>query len=310
MKICIIALNKNDYAPQRILESGKKNRHTMHLATWNEVSLDLDSKKIKFVGGKKNLDQFDAIIVRNCKTIIWKGKEKITLHRETLLNLLIEFSRSHKIYFLNQGYLSDYQSQDKLSQQYFLFQNRLPGIPSAYFFENSKTAPHVFPLVSKIADGSLGKQVSKIKDDKQLNQFLADRKRDGEFFLFQKFCPIKNDYRVLVVRERVLGVMKRTAQNGEWRTNFSLGGTTEKGENTISIEKLALKTAKKMKLDYAGIDILEYENKLHIIEINSFAQFKGFEKTFPDVDVAKEIIELVERKVQILKSAKRSKANR
>jgi ribosomal protein S6--L-glutamate ligase len=301
MKICIIALNKKDYAPQKMLMSGKKGGHRIHLATWNEVFLDLGLKKIKFVAGKKKLDQFDAIIVRNCKTIIWKGREKITLHRETLLSLLIEFSRTHNVYFLNQGYLSDYQSQDKLSQQYFLFQNRLPGIPSSYFYENSEMASHNFPLVSKIADGSLGKQVSKIENDKQLNQFLADRKKDGEFFLFQKFCPIKHDYRVLVAGEKVLGVMKRTAQNGEWRTNFSLGGTTAKGENTISIERLALKTAKKMKLDYAGIDILEYKNKLHIIEINSFAQFKGFERTFPDINVAAEIIKLVEKKVYNIK---------
>jgi ribosomal protein S6--L-glutamate ligase len=298
MKICIIALNKTDYAPQRIFGSGNEEGHQMHITTWNEIALKLGPGDIEFTAGKKSLSQFDAIIVRNCKTIIWKGKGKITLHRETIMNLLVEFSRSHHIFFLNNRYLSSYQSQDKLSQQYFLFQNGLPGIPSSYFYEsNSKVSRH-FPLVSKIADGSLGKQVSKIENDKQLNQFLADRKLDGEFFLFQKFCPIDHDYRILVVGNKALGTMKRTARNGEWRTNFSLGGTTAKANRAKALESLALKTAKKMNLDYAGIDILEYKNKLHIIEINSFAQFKGFEKTFTDVDVAGEIIKLVESKIK------------
>ena len=301
MKICIIALNKTDYAPQRIFESGKKEGHNMHIATWNEITLDLGQGKIEFSAGKKRLDKFDAIIVRNCKTIIWKGRGKITLHRETLMSLIVEFSRNHNIFFLNHRYLSGYQSQDKLSQQYFLFQNDLPGIPSSYFYDNNKRIPHPFPLVSKIADGSLGKQVSKIENDRQLNQFLTNRKRDGEFFLFQKFCPIDHDYRILVVGNKALGTMKRTARSGEWRTNFSLGGATARADHAKTLESLALKAAKKMNLDYAGIDILEYKNKLHIIEINSFAQFKGFEIAFPDINVAAEIIKLVEKKYIIVK---------
>jgi len=301
MKICIIALNKNDYAPQRIFESGKKSGHTVHLATWNEVSLEFEKGKTSFMAGKKRLDQFDAIISRNCKTIIKFRQKKTTLHRETLLSLLTEFSRDNGIFFLNQKYLSGYQSQDKLSQQYFLFQNDLPGIPSFYFYDGEKRPPHSFPIVSKIADGSLGKQVSKIKNPKELDGFFRERMRDGEFFLFQKFCPIEHDYRILVIGGKVLGIMKRTAQKGEWRTNFSLGGTTEKVGRDPHLENLALTTAKKMKLDYAGIDILEYKKKLLVIEINSFAQFKGFEKTFPNVDVAKEIIKLTEKRVRILK---------
>lgn len=306
MKICVIALNKNDYAPQRIFESGKKAGHAVHLATWNEVSLEFGKGKIRFMAGKKRLDQFDAIISRNCKTIIKFGRGKTTLHRETLLSLLVEFSRDNGIFFLNQEYLSGYQSQDKLSQQYFLFQNDLPGIPSFYFYDGGGKPPYSFPIVSKIADGSLGKQVSKIKNLKELDRFFTERKKDGEFFLFQKFCPIKHDYRILVIGEKILGIMKRTAQRGEWRTNFSLGGTTEKVGCDPHLENLALTTARKMKLDYAGIDILEYKKKLLVIEINSFAQFKGFEKTFPDAGVAEEIIKLTEKRVRILKKTRRS----
>ena len=95
--------------------------------------------------------------------------------------------------------------------------------------------------------------------------------------------------------------MKRTARSGEWRTNFSLGGATARADHAKTLESLALKAAKKMNLDYAGIDILEYKNKLHIIEINSFAQFKGFEIAFPDINVAAEIIKLVEKKYIIVK---------
>jgi RimK family alpha-L-glutamate ligase len=214
---------------------------------------------------------------------------------------LIEFSRSNNIFLLNHGYLSGYQSLDKLSQQYFLFQNNLPGIPTFYFFDNKKKVPFDFPFVSKIADGSLGKQVSKIENAKQLNNFLENRKTDGEFFLFQKFCKIDHDYRILVVGNKILGIMKRIASSGEWRTNFSLGGTVEKVDRNKPLENLALMTAKQMKLDYAGVDILKYKNHLLVIEINSFAQFGGFEKAFPKVDVAAEVIKFVETRVRYMK---------
>jgi ribosomal protein S6--L-glutamate ligase len=307
MKICIIALNKNDYAPKRIFKCGKKLGHKMYLSTWNEVALELRSGKVKFTSGGETLEHFDAIILRNCKTVIRMGRKKTTLHRETLLRLLVEYSKNNNIFLLNNRYLSDYQSLDKLSQQYFLFQNNLPGIPTHYFFDNKKKVPLNFPFVSKIADGSLGKQVSKIENPKQLNTFLDDRKKDGEFFLFQQFCKIEHDYRILVVGNKTLGIMRRVAKNGEWRTNFSLGGTTEKADRDRSIEKLALLTAKKMKLDYVGVDILRHKGKLLIIEINSFAQFRGFEKTFPGVDVATEVIQLVETKFKKLKESSFSK---
>ena len=92
--------------------------------------------------------------------------------------------------------------------------------------------------------------------------------------------------------------MKRSANKGEWRTNFSLGGNVEKNESNKEMEKIALKTAKKMGFDYLGIDILKNKNKVHIIETNSLPQFGGFEKAFPEVNVAKEIIQLVESKVK------------
>jgi len=103
---------------------------------------------------------------------------------------------------------------------------------------------------------------------------------------------------VLVVGQKVLGIMKRSANKGEWRTNFSLGGNVEKSESNKEMEKIALNTAKKMGFDYLGIDLLENRNKFYIIETNSLPQFKGFEKAFNNINVAKEIIRLVESKIK------------
>ena len=300
MRICIIALNEKDYAPQRIFQEGKKRGHQMHLTTWNDICLDIQKRKIFFRDGKKEFGQFDIIIPRNCKTIVGSKIGKRTLHRETLMRLLVEFAKQNNIYILNQEYLSDYQGLDKLSQQYFFSQKNLPGIQSCYFRRNkNQFAQKIgFPMVAKIADGSLGKQVLKIKNSRELKNFLEERNKDGEFFLFQKFYQIDSDFRVLVVGREALGTMERLPKKGEWRTNFSLGGSLKKAPKDKLIENLAISVAAKMRLDYVGVDILKYKSRLYIIEVNSFAQFKGFEKTFSEINVAEKIIKLTEKKAQ------------
>ena len=92
--------------------------------------------------------------------------------------------------------------------------------------------------------------------------------------------------------------MKRLPKSGEWRTNFSLGGDVVAEKNDPKMIKLSLDIAKKMGFDYVGIDLLKDGGQLHIIETNSLPQFKGFEKAFPKVNVAEEIIRLVEAKVK------------
>lgn len=299
MKICVISYFKSVHAPQRIMHEGKKRGHKMYLTTWEDIYLEVSPKGIYLGDKKRSLDEFDAIIPRSDRYRIEVKGELITRHLDTIFRLIIEYAKEKKIFFLNSTYFSNFQSLDKISQQYFLFKNALPGI-NTYFFtalskikSGKKIAP---PLVSKIAQGSMGKSVFKLNNKKEIEEFIKERNADGCLFLFQDYHPINCDYRVLVVGGKVLGIMRRTAQKGEWRTNFSLGGNVEGCQNNREIEKIALKTAKKMGLDYVGIDMLEDRGKYYIIETNSLPQFKGFEKAFPDINVAKELILLTEKK--------------
>ena len=78
--------------------------------------------------------------------------------------------------------------------------------------------------------------------------------------------------------------MKRSAQKDEWRNNFALGGkvTTHKDPK---MELFAEKVCRKMGIDYAGVDILKTAKGYLVIEVNSFARFEGFEKTYPEKNI-------------------------
>jgi ribosomal protein S6--L-glutamate ligase len=305
MKICIICVNKTDYVPKRIFEEGKKRGHEMYLMTWLDVVVSVDDKEIFIGDRRKPLSEFDAIIPRSPNYSAKEKNKKVIKRLFTLLKLIIEFSKNKNIFVLNENYFTTYASIDKLAQQFFIFSNGLPGIPSKYFSALDRLRKKdtlKYPLVVKTAQGSLGTGVFKANTPRDIASFLKESDTTGKFFVFQKYLKINYDYRVLVIDKKAIGVIKRTASDkNEWRTNVSLGGSACKitKKEGAEIEKLAEKTAKKMSFDYVGVDILKHENKLHIIEVNSLAQFRGFEMAFPEINVGKKIIQLAEKKANI-----------
>lgn len=307
MKICIICVEKKDYAPLRIYQEGIKAGHEVYMTTWSDLLLVIKNKNFYFGDQKRSFAEFNAIIPRSPNfSIKIKGAKKI-VKLGNLLRLLIEYCKDKKIAVLNDNFFVQYQSLDKIAQQFFLFRNDLPGIPSAFFPFSGTLRESFFkyPLVVKTAKGSLGAGVFKISDQKKLKSFIGENSQKGESFLMQKFYPIKSDFRVLVANGKALGVMERSSKGKEWRTNVSLGGAANSfnGRKSVSIKKLAEKVAHKMSFDYVGVDILQDKNRLHVIEVNSLAQFQGFEAAHPKVNVAKEIIEVMEKKsIKIQKS--------
>ena len=105
------------------------------------------------------------------------------------------------------------------------------------------------------------------------------------------------DLRVLVVGGRVLGAMRRTAPEGDFRANITNGGTGQDFPLDDRIRYLALETAKVMGLDIAGVDLLFTPDGYVVCEANSNPGFRGFEE-YCAVDVADRITEYIGFKVQ------------
>ena len=100
------------------------------------------------------------------------------------------------------------------------------------------------------------------------------------------------DLRVLVVGGKVIGAMKRSAPEGDFRANITNGGTGQAYELTDEIEYIARETAKVLNLDIAGIDLLFDSRGFRVCEANSNPGFSGFE-TYCDIDVAEVITDYI-----------------
>ena len=102
------------------------------------------------------------------------------------------------------------------------------------------------------------------------------------------------DIRAFVVDGRVVGAMKRTGREGEFRSNLHRGGTAELIELTHEEEVTAIKAAKALGLHVAGVDMLQSARGPLVLEVNSSPGLEGIEKA-TGLDIAGEIVKFIER---------------
>src|SRR5690606_27068133 len=98
------------------------------------------------------------------------------------------------------------------------------------------------------------------------------------------------DIRALVVGDRVVAAMRRTAKGDEFRSNVHRGGTVAPVDLPLEYEQAAVRSAQIMGLKVAGVDMLEGANGPLVMEVNSSPGLQGIEAA-TNLDVAGAIID-------------------
>jgi RimK family alpha-L-glutamate ligase len=150
------------------------------------------------------------------------------------------------------------------------------------------------PVILKLLSGTHGKGVMLGKDLDEIQASLETVWALNQTLLIQEYVDhdAGTDIRVLVVGGRVLGAMKRRAKLGRFRANVHQGAAVEPYPLTDELEWLALRAAEVMRLDIAGIDLVEAPAGYAVIEVNSAPGFEGFERA-TGRNVAAEILRYV-----------------
>ena len=129
-----------------------------------------------------------------------------------------------------------------------------------------------YPLIIKEAYGSFGEQVYLSNDLETANQIIdCIGYKD---FLMQEFIKESEgkDIRVNVVGDKAIVSMLRENKN-DFRSNISNGGTGSLFEPKQEYIDLAIRAAKALGLDFAGVDVLFGKDGPIICEVNSNPQF-------------------------------------
>jgi RimK family alpha-L-glutamate ligase len=166
---------------------------------------------------------------------------------------------------------------------------------------NDLIATHIgFPCVIKVLVGSFGEGVYLCHSEheyRKLIEFLKNLDNQKKL-LVQEYLGDQPgvDLRVIVVGNKVIGAMKRTAPSGDFRANITIGGKGEPYPVTPEIESIALATTQALGLEIAGVDLLFDKNGFKVCEANSNPGFNGFDH-FCNTNVGFEIVEYVKSKL-------------
>lgn len=144
-----------------------------------------------------------------------------------------------------------------------------------------------YPLVGKEVYGSMGNNVYLLKNRKEFEEFEFIHRYNPR--IYQEFIETSYgvDYRLIVIGGKFVAAMKRVNNNGDFRSNLARGGRGLPFNPPLSYIETAEKVCRALKLDYAGVDLLEGRNKEPVLsEVNSNAFVTGIEET-TDINVCR-----------------------
>ena len=288
MKIAILSRNRKLYSTQRLIEACEQRGHEPKVLDVLRTYMDIASSKPEAHFKGEPLPQFDAVIPRIGASITFYGTavlRQFEMMDAFPLNESVAISRS----------------RDKL-RSLQLLSRRGVGLPKTGYAHDPDDIQDLIkmvggaPLVIKLLEGTQG-----------IGVVLAETKKAAESVI-EAFMGLKAnimvqeyikeaggaDIRCLIVGGKVVAAMKRQAQPGEFRSNLHRGGTASLVKLTPAERATAVKAAKVMGLNVAGVDVLRSERGPLVMEVNSSPGLEGIE-TATGKDVAGMIIEFIEK---------------
>ena len=247
-------------------------------------------------------EQFDLTVTREDKRSILIDGESVALPDVLIPRMgagttyfalaVIRHLERLGVYTLNSSQSIE-TVRDKLFTQQILAENNLP-VPKTMLVKFPIDVALVeqqigFPVVVKTLAGSQGSGVflSESKSSfRDLMQLIEATNKTANIILQEFIQPTRGrDLRVLTLGGRVVACMQRTAAEGDFKANFSNGGSVDEFEVTPEIEWLATQTSQLLNLDMAGIDLLFAGDHFKVCEANSSPGFEGMESCC-DLNVA------------------------
>jgi RimK family alpha-L-glutamate ligase len=174
--------------------------------------------------------------------------------------------------------------------------------PETVVCERSEDALAAFrglgDVIVKPLFGSMGLGMVRLSDeDLAFRVFRALDAIRGVYYLQRAVEHEGRDVRVFVIGERVVGAIERRAEG--WRTNLSRGGTARAVALCDAWRDMALRAARAVGADYAGVDLLPArDGTVYVLEVNGIPGWRGLQGV-TSIDVAGAIVEHVTAQVRV-----------
>jgi ribosomal protein S6--L-glutamate ligase len=300
MRIAILSRNPSLYSTSRLVEAGNQREHTVDVLNTLKCYMDIAAHRPNVHYRGKELERYDAVIPRIGASVTFYGAA-----------VLRQFEMMGA-YPLNES-VAITRSRDKLRSLQILARAGI-GLPLTGFANSPDDTRDLIklvggaPLVVKLLHGTQGKGVVLAETHKAAESLIdAFRNLDANF-LVQEFIKEAggSDIRCLVIGTKVVAAMKRQAKEGEFRSNLHRGGTASLIRLTPEERSTAVRAAKKMGLNVAGVDLLRSNHGPVVLEVNSSPGLEGIESA-TGRDVAGLIIQFIEKNAKPHRTRTRGK---
>ncbi|MEM8874264.1 MAG: 30S ribosomal protein S6--L-glutamate ligase [Planctomycetota bacterium] len=291
MKIGILSRSIRAYSTKRLREAAEQRGHKVKVLDTLKFGLYVDAENPALTFRGKALTDYDAVVPRIGASITFFGCAVVRQFEQL------------GIFTLN-GSNGISVSRDKLRSMQILSRHDIGMPPTAFVRDRKDIARAVesvggAPVIIKLLEGTQGIGVVLAETEKIAEAVIEALQSGGQNVLVQKFVAESKgkDVRALVVGDRVVAAMRRSAVGTEFRSNVHRGGTTESIELDDDYQRTAVHAAAIMGLKVAGVDMLEGKDGPQVMEVNSSPGLEGIENA-TGRDIAGEIIEHLEQQVQ------------
>jgi ribosomal protein S6--L-glutamate ligase len=288
MKILILSRNTKLYSTRRLVEAAKLRGHTVRVVDTLHCYMNISSLEPTVHYKGEVLEDFDAVIPRIGASITFYGAA-----------VLRQFEMMG-VYSVNES-VAITRARDKLRSLQLLSRKGV-GLPVTGFAHSPDDIQDVIrivggaPLVIKLLEGTQGIGVVLAETQKAAESVIEAFMGLTANIMVQEFIKETggSDIRCFVVGGKVVAAMKRTAKEGEFRSNLHRGGTAEIVKLTPEERSTAIRAAKIVGLNVAGVDILRSNHGPVVMEVNSSPGLEGIEGV-TGKDIAGMIIEFIEK---------------
>lgn len=269
--IIILSRNRKLYSTRRLVEAGEARGHTVRVIDPLRCYMNITSNRPEIHYKGEVLPAGDAVIPRIGASITFYGTAVVRQ-----FEMMGTFSVNESVAIS--------RSRDKLRSLQLLSRKGI-GLPVTGFGYSPDDNQDLIdlvggaPMVIKLLEGTQGKGVVLAETNKAAESVIDAFRGLRAFFLTQEFIKEAGgaDIRCFVVGDKVVGSMMRQAKEGEFRSNVHRGGSARPIRITPEERFTAVRAARIMGLNVAGVDIMRSNHGPVVLEVNSSPGLEGIE---------------------------------
>ncbi|MCB1727570.1 MAG: 30S ribosomal protein S6--L-glutamate ligase [Gammaproteobacteria bacterium] len=288
MNIAILSRNAKLYSTRRLVEAAEARGHEVRVLDVLRCYMNITSNRPSIHYKGEDLTGFDAVIPRIGASVTFYGTA-----------VLRQFEMMD-VYPANES-VAISRSRDKLRSLQLLARKGI-GLPVTGFAHSPDDVGDLIdmvggaPLVIKLLEGTQGIGVVLAETHKAAESVIEAFMGLKANILTQEFIKEAGgaDIRCFIVGDKVVAAMKRQGKEGEFRSNLHRGGSAALIRITPEERSTALRAAKTMGLNVAGVDLLRSNHGPVVMEVNSSPGLEGIEAA-SGKDIAGAIIEFIEK---------------